>query len=132
MANPAIDTEQERPRLLIIEDDYASRLFFTDFLTQEGFTVLPLPHGLELAYHLKTFHPNVVLLDLGLPELDGFALLSQIRSTDEWRQLPVVVLSGYSFEIDRDRALILGARHYLIKPVRLKVLAQILKDVIQS
>ncbi|TVQ06041.1 MAG: response regulator [Leptolyngbya sp. DLM2.Bin27] len=106
-----------RIRIVVVEDDIANRLFFADYLSYSGFTVLALAHGLDLDQHLKEFQPDLLLLDLGLPEIDGYALLQQLRSSAMWQDLPVIIVSGYAFAEDQRRALALGAQQYLVKPI---------------
>ncbi|WP_017297923.1 response regulator [Nodosilinea nodulosa] len=119
-----------RRRIVVVEDDNANRLFFADYLTFSGFRVLALPHGLDLDQQLKEFQPDLLLLDLGLPEIDGYTLLKQVRSSDLWQQLPVVIVSGYAFAEDQRRALALGAQKYLVKPVHLHQLIQAIQAIL--
>ncbi|WP_035990842.1 response regulator [Leptolyngbya sp. KIOST-1] len=130
MVTSPFSTAEGRRRIVVVEDDTANRLFFADYLIFSGFTVLALPHGLDLEQQLKEFQPDLLLLDLGLPEVDGYALLQQVRSSAMWRQLPVIVVSGYAFAEDQHRALELGAQQYLIKPVRLHQLIQAVHQVL--
>ncbi|MGG6239532.1 response regulator [Nodosilinea sp. AN01ver1] len=120
-----------RHRIVVVEDDSANRLFFADYLTFSGFTVLALPHGLDLEQQLKEFQPDLLLLDLGLPEIDGYMLLKQVRSSTMWQRLPVIVVSGYAFAEDQHRALALGAQKYLVKPVPLHQLTQAVQAVLR-
>jgi two-component system, cell cycle response regulator DivK len=112
------------PRILVIEDDEANRLLFSDYLTYAGFTVLAQPNGLGLEQHLEEFQPDLLLLDLGLPYVDGYHLLATLQASTHWQFLPVVVVSGYAFQENQTRALALGACQYLVKPIRLKELVQ--------
>lgn len=121
-----------RRRIVVVEDDNANRIFFADYLTFSGFRVLALPHGLDLDQQLKDFQPHLLLLDLGLPEIDGYTLLKQLRASDRWQQLPVIIVSGYAFAEDQHRALALGAQKYLVKPVPLQQLTQAIHSVLQS
>ncbi|MBD0336326.1 MAG: response regulator [Cyanobacteria bacterium Co-bin13] len=111
-------------RILLVEDDYASRTFFSEYLRYCGYQVLALSEGLNLFLHLKEFQPHVLVVDLCLPEVDGFTLIQQIRLDQDWQHLPIVVVSGYAFDADRERAEALGIQAYLIKPVRLQELVQ--------
>jgi two-component system, cell cycle response regulator DivK len=112
------------PRILVIEDDEANRLLFFDYLTYAGFTVVAQPNGLGLEQHLEEFQPDLLLLDLGLPHIDGYHLLATLKASTRWQFLPVVVVSGYAFQENQTRAQALGACQYLVKPVRLKELIQ--------
>lgn len=119
-------------RILVIEDDYANRLLFADYLTFAGFTVLALPDGLTLQSALEEFRPDALVLDLGLPEPDGYCILESLQTPSGTLWLPVVVVSGYAFLENQERALALGACRYLVKPVRLKELVQTLQEVLAS
>lgn len=111
-------------RILLVEDDYANRTLFAEYLRYCGYHVLALTDGLNLFVHLKDFEPHLLLLDLGLPEISGFSLIQQIRASSTWSTLPVVVVSGYCFNADDQRVRALGAQAYLVKPIRLHDLSQ--------
>ncbi|HEY9877667.1 MAG TPA: response regulator [Leptolyngbyaceae cyanobacterium] len=119
-------------RILIIEDDYANRMFFTDYLRFCEYGVRALTDGLHWQQHMKDFQPHVLLLDLDLPKITGFELIQQIRADSTWQTLPIVVVSGYAFNADIQRAYALGIQAYLIKPVRLRELAQTIAQVAVS
>ncbi|MBD2258580.1 response regulator [Pseudanabaena sp. FACHB-2040] len=111
-------------RILLVEDDYANRMFFSEYLRYCGYQVLALSEGLNLFLHLKEFRPHVLVLDLCLPEIDGSTLIQQIRSDGDWQHLPIIVVSGYAFDADREKAEALGIQAYLVKPIRLQELVQ--------
>ncbi|MBD0268425.1 MAG: response regulator [Cyanobacteria bacterium Co-bin8] len=111
-------------RILLVEDDYANRMFFSEYLRYCGYQVLALSEGLNLFLHLKEFQPHVLVLDLCLPEIDGSTLIQQIRSDGDWQHLPIIVVSGYAFDADREKAEALGIQAYLVKPIRLQELVQ--------
>ncbi|WOD39499.1 response regulator [Nodosilinea sp. E11] len=124
MVTSPSSTADGRFRIVVVEDDTANRLFFADYLSYSGFWVLAIPHGLDLEQHLKEFQPHLLLLDLGLPEIDGYTLLKRLRSSARWQDLPVIIVSGYAFADDQHRAMALGAQKYLVKPVPLHQLTQ--------
>jgi CheY-like chemotaxis protein len=105
-------------RILVIEDDEENRLLFSEYLTCAGFAVLALADHLSLMMHLQTFQPNLLVLDLGLPRIDGYRLLETVYSYSQWQSMPVIVVSGYAFLSNQRRALALGVHKYLVKPVR--------------
>lgn len=118
------------PHILVIEDDYANRLLFSDYLTFAGFTVFALPDGLQLQQTLKDFQPDLLVLDLGLPDPNGYRILEMLQTPAGRLLIPVVVVSGYAFLENQERALALGASRYLVKPVRLKELVQTLREIL--
>lgn len=111
-------------RILLIEDDTANRILFSEYLTHCNYQVLALASGVALHQHLEAFQPHLLLLDLGLPDIDGYEIIEQIKADKVWSSLPIIVVSGYAFAADYKRAIALGVSHYLVKPVRLKELAQ--------
>ena len=126
LSSPAVPTQK---RILLVEDDYANRMFFSEYLRYCGYEVLALSEGLNLFVHLKEFQPHILLLDLCLPEIDGFSLIQRVRQTSEWQTLPIVVISGYAFDADRERTEAFGIQAYLVKPVRLQELVQVVARV---
>ncbi|MDJ0705034.1 MAG: response regulator [Leptolyngbyaceae cyanobacterium MO_188.B28] len=115
-------------RILIVEDDYANRILIADYLEHCRYTVLGLQDGLHLFQNLESFQPELILLDIKLPKIDGFTLIQQIQQHVNWRHLPIVVVSGYAFKADQQRALALGARRYLVKPVKIDELQQVVQE----
>lgn len=100
----------------------------TDYLEYHGYSVYPLAHGACLFSAMMQFKPHIVLLDLKLPDIDGFTLLEQFRQKTEWQDIPVIVVSAFAFQSDQQRALSLGARQYLIKPVNLAQLRRTIHE----
>jgi CheY-like chemotaxis protein len=115
-------------RILLIEDNEANRRLMADYLGYSGYEVFALADGTQLAATMEQFQPQVILLDLKLPTVDGYALLEQLRQREDWRQIPVIVVSAYAFQRDQQRALELGARRYLVKPIRLSQLTQVIDE----
>jgi two-component system KDP operon response regulator KdpE len=100
-------------RILLAEDDAALRRSIAAALAEPGYEVDAVSDGIQAAQHLRATGYQVVLLDLGLPFVDGWAILSQL---DSGRQPSVIVISARGDEADKVRALDLGADDYLTKP----------------
>lgn len=115
-------------RILLIEDNDISRQLMHDFLGHCGYCVRVLASGSTFAQELAQFQPHLILLDLKLPDVDGFALLEQVQRSTEWSNIPIIVVSAFAFQVDRQRALNLGARQYLVKPVMLPQIQQAISD----
>lgn len=106
-------------RILLIEDNDISRQLMSDYLQYYGYKVLSLSHGTPVLPAIEQFQPHAVLLDLKLPDIDGFALLQQFQQQRDYANIPVIVVSAFAFQSDQQRALSLGARRYFVKPVNL-------------
>jgi len=99
--------------VVVVEDDAAIRDALCELLRRDGFEVRACPDGASLLPTVAAVDPDVVLLDLGLPDVNGFDLLRALRDVSA---VTVIVLSGYASESDRVLALELGADDYVVKP----------------
>lgn len=113
-------------RILLIEDNGPNRQLLAEYLEHCGYEMLSLPDGDRLFESLESFQPHLILLDLKLPGVDGYGLLQQLQCHAQWCCIPVIVVSAFAFEADRERALQLGARHYIVKPLNLSYFRQVL------
>lgn len=102
-----------REKILIVEDEKSIAHFISTILTANGYEAMRASTGAEAMSMISSHCPDLVILDLGLPDMDGLDILRQIRS---WSALPVVVVSARSHEQDKVSALDLGADDYLTKP----------------
>ncbi len=102
-----------QPLILIIEDEEALRRFLVPTLSGQGYQVLCAATATEGLAMARSHNPDLVLLDLGLPDLDGMAVLADLRG---WSQKPVVILSARNQERHKIQALDQGADDYLAKP----------------
>lgn len=101
------------PLILLIEDEATLRRFLAPTLLNQGYQIIQAPTGAEGMAIARSHNPDLILLDLGLPDMDGMAVLKDIRS---WSRKPVVILSARNQEQDKVRALDQGADDYLAKP----------------
>lgn len=101
------------PRILIVDDEVAIRRFLNTVLSAEEFCLHEAADGHAGLAATAAFRPEVVLLDLGLPDIDGIEVIRRIR---EWSQVPIIVLSVREHEDDKVSALDAGADDYLTKP----------------
>lgn len=102
-----------REKILIVEDEKSISHFISTILNSNGYETIQARSGAEALSMITSHCPDLVILDLGLPDMDGLEVLSSLRS---WSSLPVVVVSARSHEHDKVSALDLGADDYLTKP----------------
>ena len=112
-----------RATVLLVEDEETLRRVMRDLLEQEGYLVHEAGDGAEALEMIDRFAPDVVLLDLNLPNVDGYTVLAQLRSRAATRDLPVLVLSARGDEDNEVRVLRLGATDFLTKPFRPRALS---------
>lgn len=102
-----------KDRVLIVEDDKSIRNFFRTILEANNYDVLMAENGSVAYSQITSQCPDVVILDLGLPDMDGLNLIKNVRS---WSNMPILVVSARSHERDKVNALDLGADDYITKP----------------
>jgi len=102
-----------RKKILIIEDDPGIRMFLKTTVAAEGYDAITADSGRHAMSIISSHCPDCILLDLGLPDMDGGEIIASVRS---WTQIPIVVISARSTEQDKAEALDAGADDYITKP----------------
>jgi len=123
------DTLNKTLRILIVEDnpDVANMLnMLVSEWGQETQVAYDPPTALSLAHK---FHPDVVLLDIGLPKMHGYALARKLRETEWGRRMTIIAVTGWGQEADRQQSRAAGINHHLLKPVDPDVLHDLLATV---
>ncbi len=104
---------QEGPRILIIEDEQEIRRFLRVSLGSHGYRLTESDTGREGVMQAATQQPDLIILDLGLPDIDGMEVIRQVR---DWSPMPIIILSARGQEHEKVQALDAGADDYLTKP----------------
>ena len=102
-----------REKVLVVEDEKSISHFISAILNSNGYEAMQARTGTEALSMISSHCPDLIILDLGLPDMDGLEILRQLRT---WSSLPVVVVSARSHEREKVTALDLGADDYLTKP----------------
>lgn len=102
-------------KILVVEDDRFLRELITKKISKEGFEVIRAVDGEDGIKKIKEEKPDLVLLDLILPGIDGFEVLSQMKEDPEIKSIPVIILSNLGQKEDVEKGIKLGAQDYLIK-----------------
>ncbi|NEP01522.1 MAG: response regulator [Symploca sp. SIO2E9] len=118
-------------KILFIEDDNFNREIITEHLKLWGYEVCALPDGKTFLQSLSEFQPDLILLDIKLPEIDGFTLIEKLRQS-EWDKLPVVILSAYAFSAEKKRAQMLGVRRFLVKPTTPREIRRVIQAELET
>ncbi len=117
--DPANGEMQLNPKqhVLLIEDNLQNRYLATFLLEKHGYTVTSAvdgPSGVDMALALR---PDVILLDIQLPGMDGYAVARALRKMDELRETPVIAVTSYAMAGDREKSLDAGCNGYIEKPI---------------
>lgn len=104
---------QTNQRILVVDDETSIRRYLRTALSAQGFTVYEASDGNEAIQAVLSHRPDMIILDLGLPDMDGIEVTRRLR---EWSQTPIIILSVREAENDKIAALDAGADDYLTKP----------------
>ena len=110
------------PTILLVEDNEASRDALARRLERRGYTVLLAVDGVEAVLLGQKGAPDLILMDLGLPELDGWEATRQLKAHETTQQIPIIVLSAHAMTHDRELALAAGGDDFDTKPIRFEQL----------
>lgn len=123
---------QKLKRVLLVEDHYLNRMLLSDYLSYSGYDVQSLSEGSTFFSTIEKFEPDLMLLDLKLPDIDGYSLLKQVQQKPDLSKIPIIVVSAFAFKADQELALSLGARRYFVKPLKLKELILTIEEELTS
>lgn len=115
-------------RILVVDDKANVRQLLSEYLTGQGYQVETAVNGREALYAARHFTPDVILLDIMMPEMDGYAFLKEYRRD---RSVPVIIITAREEETDTVLGLELGADDYVIKPFRMRELAARIRAVLR-
>ena len=121
-----------KPVVLTIDDDQVVRKLVNKAITNLNYFSVEVPSGLEGLNYLEKNLPQLILLDIMMPVLNGFEVLKKIKNHKEWRSIPVLMFSAVSEERRVKQALQLGANGYLLKPFRLRTVQDKVRSILEN
>ena len=127
---PAAEARGRGATVLLVEDEDQLRRVMKDLLEREGYIVAEARDGIQALDQVDRHAPDVIMLDLNLPGLDGYGVLSQLRSRPATRRIPIIVLTAKGDEDNEVRVFELGADDFLTKPFRARALSARLEAVL--
>jgi len=118
-------------QILTVDDELDARELMTTVLAEYGANVLSVASALEALAHLESFRPDVVISDIGMPDVDGYMLIQQIRALppEKGGQVPAIALTAYAREEDHQRAIASGYQKHVTKPLDLESLVRSVMDL---
>jgi PAS domain S-box-containing protein len=129
---PSTNVARERSALILLaEDEYTTTLLVTDFLQMSGYRVISAETGVRAIEQAKAEKPDVILMDIQMPEMDGLAAIQHLRADAELAGVPIIALTALAMAGDRERCLAAGANDYFSKPIDLSRLAMCIDKYIE-
>jgi CheY-like chemotaxis protein len=127
------DSSLEGRRVLVVEDDVRNIFALSSVLEPKGATVVIARNGLEAldvlarSMHLRASAIDMVLMDIMMPEMDGFTAMREIRKRPEWKKLPIIALTAKAMKDDQEKCLAAGANDYIAKPLDVEKLLSLVR-----
>lgn len=119
---------KDRPIVLLIEDTKETIIMISDYLEAVGYNVLTAHDGVSGIDQAKRNRPDLILMDVQLPGMNGLETTRRLRADPEFRTIPIIALTALAMPGDRERCLAAGATDYVAKPVSPKKLAQMIEE----
>jgi len=117
-------------RVLIVDDSPVTRELVREILETHGYEVIEAADGLTALRRIEEDRPNVVLLDLEIPQLDGYGVIRRVREDPRFVQLRVAAFTAHAMINERERALEAGFNDYITKPIRPAVLRSLVARLV--
>ena len=126
------DVSAAMSKILIVEDNEMNRDMLSQRLTRRGYEIVVAQDGQEGLDKMRSETPDLVLMDMGLPVLDGWQATSQAKASEDISSIPVIALTAHALEQDRVKAMEAGADDYDTKPVNLNRLIEKIENHLPS
>ena len=120
------------PKVLVVEDNEMNRDMLTRRLQRRGYEVIISVDGEDGVAKARSDSPDIILMDMDLPVLDGWAATRKLKSSPETRSIPVIALTAHAMAGDRERALEVGCDDYDTKPVEFSRLTEKIETLLRK
>ena len=117
-----LSPSSSHPLILLAEDNDANVLTITQYLEAQGYRIVVAQNGRMAVEMAKAQQPDLILMDVQMPEMDGLEATRQIRADAQMAHIPIIALTSFAMERDREQALASGVDGYMAKPIILKEL----------
>jgi two-component system cell cycle response regulator DivK len=119
-------------KILVVEDNEDSRELVVKVLKNKGYQVTAAVDGEEAVEKAIAETPDLILLDISLPKLDGYEVAKKLKSLAEFQDIPIVALTAHAMKGDREKVIVAGFEGYITKPINVRELPDQLKSYIRG
>jgi CheY-like chemotaxis protein len=119
-------------KILIVDDSASNRELLRTMLSHCGCEVAEAGDGFQAIEVAESVHPDLIILDIQMPRLDGYGTLARLREMEAFRKTPIVALTAYAMEGDDQKGLAAGFNDYVTKPVGLKKIREVLRTQLEG
>jgi two-component system cell cycle response regulator DivK len=119
-------------KILIVEDNEDSRELVVKVLKNKGYQTIEAADGEEALEKAAAEKPDLVLLDISIPKIDGYEVAKRLKSNEELKDIPIVALTAHAMKGDREKVIVAGFEGYISKPVNVRELPDQVKSFIRG
>ncbi len=119
-------------KILVVDDDKTTRKLLSLFLKAKGYEVVAAENGLDAMEKLGTENINLVVTDMNMPYMDGIEFIRNLRSDDNWKNIPIVMVTTEADDEERKKAMEAGADDYLVKPANAEQITDSIKKILKK
>jgi two-component system cell cycle response regulator DivK len=123
----------EKPKIiLIVEDNQLNMELVRDLLLAKGYAILEATDADECRRQLEREVPDLILMDLQLPETDGYTLAREIKNREPFNKIPIIALTAYAMRGDREKALASGCEGFISKPIEIQAFLEAIRGYLRQ
>jgi two-component system cell cycle response regulator DivK len=121
-----------RRKVLIVEDNELNMKLFNDLLTAHGYHTLQTKDGYEALLFARQHHPDLILMDIQLPEVSGLEVTRWLKADEDLRQIPVIAVTAFAMKGDREKICDSGCEAYIAKPISVARFLEIVEQTLAT
>ncbi len=123
---------EDKPIILLVEDNDDNRRLVSKILGHHGYQVIEAIDGKKALKLLSTINPDLILMDINLPGMDGYEVTRQIRTLANFGNLPIVALTAHAMVGDKEKSLAAGCNAYITKPINVREFPKTISTIIKK
>jgi CheY-like chemotaxis protein len=124
----SVQSQQTTPVILLVEDNEANIITISSYLTAKGYLIVLANNGEEAIALAQSANPDLILMDIQMPVMDGLEATKQMRQIPSLDHVPIIAITALAMDNDVERCLAAGANDYLSKPIKLRQLTKIIQQ----
>jgi CheY-like chemotaxis protein len=117
--------------VLVVDDEQDTREFLAFLLQDEGATVTEATCAADVLQTMEQFNPDVIVSDIGMPEIDGYMLMQRLRDSQQTRSIPAIALTAYASKSDQQQAIAAGFQRHATKPIDPGKMIALIQELVQ-
>ncbi|MDI6890978.1 MAG: response regulator [Thermodesulfovibrionales bacterium] len=126
------ETKGDPKKILIVDDNQDSRELVVKILKSKGYQMIEATDGEEALEKAVSERPDLILMDISIPKIDGFEVTRRLKSQEEFKDLPIVALTAHAMRGDREKALEAGCEGYISKPINVRELPERIRSYLRG